>query len=115
MAYTPTTWVAGDTVTATKLNKLEQGVANAGGVLPISDNDGTLNKTWSEIGDAIASGQIACIYGSSYDGNNLELAFCDIVRIANFDDGTYYIYLMGQDDSMGYSTSSASGYPVFFD
>ena len=31
MAYTPTTWVAGDTVTATKLNKLEQGVANAGG------------------------------------------------------------------------------------
>lgn len=31
MAYTPTTWVTGDTVTATKLNKLEQGVANAGG------------------------------------------------------------------------------------
>ena len=30
MAYTPTTWVTGDTVTATKLNKLEQGVANAG-------------------------------------------------------------------------------------
>lgn len=31
MAYTPTTWVTGDTVTATKMNKLEQGVANAGG------------------------------------------------------------------------------------
>lgn len=31
MAYTPTTWVTGDTITATKLNKLEQGVANAGG------------------------------------------------------------------------------------
>lgn len=31
MAYTPTNWVTGDTVTATKLNKLEQGVANAGG------------------------------------------------------------------------------------
>lgn len=31
MAYTPTTWATGDTVTATKLNKLEQGVANAGG------------------------------------------------------------------------------------
>ena len=29
MAYTPTTWVTGDSVTATKLNKLEQGVANA--------------------------------------------------------------------------------------
>ena len=30
MAYTPTTWATGDTVTATKMNKLEQGVANAG-------------------------------------------------------------------------------------
>ena len=31
MSYTPTTWVTGDTVTATKLNKMEQGIANAGG------------------------------------------------------------------------------------
>lgn len=31
MAYTPTTWTTGDTITATKLNKLENGVANAGG------------------------------------------------------------------------------------
>lgn len=30
MSYTPTNWVTGDTVTATKMNKLEQGVANAG-------------------------------------------------------------------------------------
>lgn len=30
MSYTPTTWTTGDTVTATKMNKLEQGVANAG-------------------------------------------------------------------------------------
>lgn len=35
MAYTPTTWNRGDTVTSTKLNKLEQGVANAGGICPI--------------------------------------------------------------------------------
>lgn len=28
MAYTPTVWVDGDTITAEKLNKLEQGVAN---------------------------------------------------------------------------------------
>ena len=31
MSYTPTTWATGDTVTATKLNKLENGVASAGG------------------------------------------------------------------------------------
>ena len=31
MSYTPTTWTTGDTITATKLNKIEQGIANAGG------------------------------------------------------------------------------------
>lgn len=57
MSYTPTTWAAGDTVTAAKLNKLEQGVAS-GGVLVVNmslNNDetiGTLDKTWQEIHDA---------------------------------------------------------------
>lgn len=31
MSYTPTNWSAGDTVTSAKLNKMEQGIANAGG------------------------------------------------------------------------------------
>ena len=34
MAYTPTTWNTGDDVTATKLNKIENGIANAGGGSP---------------------------------------------------------------------------------
>lgn len=52
MSYTPTTWAAGDTVTAAKLNKLEQGVAAGGGVLVVHDVNGTLDKTWQEIADA---------------------------------------------------------------
>lgn len=31
MSYTPTTWTTGDTITATKLNKMEQGIADGGG------------------------------------------------------------------------------------
>ena len=31
MSYTPTTWTTGDTITATKLNKIEQGIADSGG------------------------------------------------------------------------------------
>lgn len=31
MGYTPTTWNTGDTITASALNKIENGVANAGG------------------------------------------------------------------------------------
>ena len=31
MSYTPTTWNTGDTVTASAMNKIENGIANAGG------------------------------------------------------------------------------------
>ena len=31
MSYTPTTWTTGDTITATKMNKIEQGIAGIGG------------------------------------------------------------------------------------
>lgn len=31
MAYTPTTWNTGDTITASALNKMEQGIAEGGG------------------------------------------------------------------------------------
>ena len=44
MAYTPTTWVTGDTVTATKMNKLEQGVANAGSAMIVTETSGDLDK-----------------------------------------------------------------------
>lgn len=35
MSYTPNTWTTGDTITATKLNKIEQGIANAGSVVAV--------------------------------------------------------------------------------
>lgn len=31
MSYTPTTWTTGDTITASALNKIENGIADAGG------------------------------------------------------------------------------------
>lgn len=31
MAYTPTTWTTGDTITASAMNKIENGIAGAGG------------------------------------------------------------------------------------
>ncbi len=57
MSYTPTTWAAGDTVTAAKLNKLEQGVASGGVlVVHVAPNEATftMDKTYSEIKSADA-------------------------------------------------------------
>lgn len=34
MAYTPTTWTTGDTITASAMNKIENGIAGAGGGYP---------------------------------------------------------------------------------
>lgn len=65
MAYTPTTWVTGDTVTATKLNKIENGIANAGSALICNaTNSGqnyVLDKTAQEIYDALLGGTPAYI------------------------------------------------------
>lgn len=55
MAYTPTEWQTGDIITATKLNNMEQGIANAGGVLQVGVNNNILDKTWKEISDAAYS------------------------------------------------------------
>ena len=115
MSYSPTTWTTGDKITASALNHMEQGIAGAGGAFPVTEDEETLDKTWNEIATAIASGQIVYIYGAGYEDDTLMGAGCNIVRTVLNDDGTYYVYILGQDDSTGYSTSSASGYPTFFD
>lgn len=61
MAYTPTNWVTGDTVTATKMNKLEQGVANAGGGGLVTVTSDTLDKTYNEISAMVSQGIIPFI------------------------------------------------------
>lgn len=56
MSYTKTNWATGDTITAEKLNNIENGVANTGGVLVVhttfNGNSMVLDKTWQEIHDA---------------------------------------------------------------
>lgn len=62
MAYTPTEWKKGDVVTSEKLNKLEGGVAGAGGQLFVDitfaqDYSGTLSETFGTIKEAFLSGK----------------------------------------------------------
>ena len=49
--YQKTNWQSGDTITAAKLNNIENGIAG-GGVLVVTDTDGILDKTWQEIADS---------------------------------------------------------------
>ena len=61
MAYTPTTWETGDTITAAGLNKMEQGIANAGSsydlVLSVPYNDLIAANVTVESGSVLACEQ----------------------------------------------------------
>lgn len=63
MSYTPTSWSTGDTITASALNKIENGIANAGGgiydgydyvIRKVGTSEPTLEKgTFSDIYDIL--------------------------------------------------------------
>ena len=61
MTYSPTTWTTGDTITASALNKIEQGIADAGGgglIVNVTNSGGvkTMDKTYAEIYEALKAG-----------------------------------------------------------
>ena len=63
MSYTPTSWSTGDTITAAAMNKIENGIANAGGgkydaydyiISQVDSGTPVLEKgVWSDIYDAL--------------------------------------------------------------
>ena len=105
MSYTPTTWMAGDTVTSTKLNKLEQGVASAGdgGMLIVHENSGTLDKTWAEL--FAAETPIVVLSTTLTDIN-----WSFVMAVYN-NDGAYCITVNGSNGIVEYTTDSENGYP----
>lgn len=132
MSYTPTTWVTGDPITATKLNKLENGVANAGSALIVSYNavTGALDKTVQEIYDAITSGvpaYLQYVYGDIENPNDYYSAHawnCPISEVYRYNTDVFRVSalrIMG-DYSWGnkvpavmvFSASSMSSYPEFY-
>ena len=71
MSYEPTVWAAGDVVTATKMNKIEQGISeNSGGntglVVNMEEEDGAyiLSERFSTIADCVESGGMVYVHGT---------------------------------------------------
>lgn len=104
MAYNPTNWKNGDIVTADKLNKLEQGVANAGGVLIVTNTNGTLNKTWKEIHDA------APLVWVEEDGGYFALGA--VLEVSGNYIATFVQPQPDMNNILLFITDSADGYPV---
>lgn len=135
MAYTPTTWTTGDTITASAMNKIEQGIANSGGALVcntsynFSIGKHVLDKTVQEIYDALLSGTPAYIkfqYGTMADYSG-TLYLAPIIRISNYiytEDIKIYanrpvdrqvsnVGTAGAPSILVYSATGLNEYPVF--
>ena len=87
MAYTPTEWETGDTVTAGKLNKLEGGVA-AAYPLVATVTDNTLDKTWNEMHAAMETGRIVMVLITDNTVHEQEIGLNMICRMYE-DSGNY--------------------------
>ena len=112
MSYTPTEWKSGDTITSAKLNKIEQGIAaggggGGGGVLVVGvdwdvDN-GTLDKTWSEIYTASQSSIVMLSYE---DDGFFEHRYLTATE-------EYVVYFGTGDSEVIFTAESADDYPVY--
>lgn len=80
---------------------MQGGGGSGGGVLVVHDVEGTLDKTWQEIHDAMLSG------GAAIQVNETEVYA--VLRVYE-GKGTYVVICT---DGGAYSASSASGYPTF--
>lgn len=113
MSYTPTNWQTGDTITAAKMNKLEQGVADAGGggglVVNVVENPGedtVLDKTAAEISAAADTGCVAIKRPS--DDTPGFMDYMPVTSIGYFEGMGYLIFTAHYT----YIAATAADYPV---
>lgn len=115
-AYEPTVWATGDVVTADKLNKLEEGVANAsgGGLIVHSVYDETtekhiLDKTWTEIYNAFIAGNNVCIIEDNreFPDGGLNI-WADLIVS---DDGLSNYSVACNFGATGYNCDNSNDYP----
>ena len=112
MSYTPTQWTTGDTITASALNKIEQGIANAGSALIVDFNadDDELNKTWAEIYTAIKSGTpvyIRGVFEAEYDFA-YSTSLLPVIMAYKYDT-EYRVFVLGDFQGGMQSISGVSG------
>lgn len=117
MAYEQTEWKSGDVVTSEKLNKIENGIAGAGGVLVVtmSGDPLTSDKTWQEIYDAANSGMFVVTKYGSDDG--VKPAF--LSEAVGYEGDSYFAAFVNVDgatlglNARTFVAESADDYPVY--
>ena len=112
MSYTPTSWSTGDTITAAAMNKIENGIANAGGGVSglCTVTGDTLDKTYNDLLGMLNNGVIPYLIKMP-DANTYSIYVLTVLMF----DGDYFAdwYCKDSDDTIGCSNASADGYMSF--
>lgn len=88
MSYTPNTWATGDTITAAKLNNIENGIANGGwdAIIRLTHAENSGPDDGENITPSIVEGTYAELVAKMQDGG----CPCILVEYANPFFGRYY-------------------------
>lgn len=120
MPYTPTEWSRGDVVTSEKLNKLEQGVAEAGGgsggglVVNAVDHEESakeiLDQTYNTIHNAMLDGKAVSIRVIKNQGTAYESDTIYTVEYVVSESGAYQVNTYMNT----YQANDPDGYPDYY-
>lgn len=111
MAYVKNTWATGDVVTSSKLNNIENGIAD-GGVLVVNatvdNHTATLDHTWQEIHDASLA-----VVRMGMSENGITMLICsEIAKLTDSDYQVSFLLLSDTPDLIVFDATSADGYPT---
>ena len=112
MAYTPTEWENGDIITAAKLNKAEQGIADASSIVTfigetVESDVFTLEKTWKELKDMQDAGRLLVVNHSAGEGYPAETS---IINPVYYQEGLGYVAVVGFNN---YVAATQDDYPQY--
>lgn len=107
MSYTPKTWNTGDTVTASDMNNIEQGIANAGVMVVEYDHTTQsgvnyyhyFDKTYAEVETALKNNipvyYRAGDYGTTANPTIFESSLFPIFMVRSYGDNPIYYEVVG--------------------
>lgn len=122
MSYTPTNWSTGDTITATKLNNIEQGISSIDMIIVNLTDNGTgtyvADKTAAQMFNAFITGKKIIIKWPSdfVDYENNPLTVYDIIIHAecNGTDINNSDYYQFASNSISLHANAPNEYPKYY-
>ena len=97
MAYEPTQWRSGDTITSERLNKMEQGIAGSGDVyvlhttrteVPAENDGGETTTTYSSVELREDGLPICLIIDNAVNGAN-NTTYASVINLYSYDNETF--------------------------